>query len=305
MPEFEKEEFKFPDEQETENKISIEIEVEEDTPEEDRNVNPLPEDLREDLYKDEMEDYSAKVKKKLMQMKKLAHDERREKEQARREQEEAISLAQRILEENKRLKALASETEKSAISSVAKTVEMEMAEADREFRAAYESGDTDSILKAQKKLWEATLKKEKLDNYKPALQEESIPVQRQSQDVQTPRADPKAVEWQRKNPWFGEDKLMTGLALAVHEQLKEEGVALSSQEYYRRIDESMRKRFPERFETDTPKDSRPSRQSTVVAPASRSTSPKKISLKASQVALAKKLGLTPEQYAQELIKMES
>ena len=98
---------------------------------------------------------------------------------------------------------------------------------------------------------------------------------------------------------------MTGMALALHEQLKEEGVPLSSQEYYRRIDDTMRKRFPEKFESDKPEETRSTKPSTVVAPASRSTSSKRVRLTTSQMNIAKKLNLTPEQYAQAVLKLEA
>jgi hypothetical protein len=117
------------------------------------------------------------------------------------------------------------------------------------------------------------------------------------------------VNWQQRNTWFGDDEEMTSLALGLHEKLKKEGVAVSSPEYYRRIDETMRKRFPEQFETDSNEqkneETRSTRPSTVVAPATRSTSSKKIRLTTSQLSIAKKLGLTNEQYAQAVLKMES
>jgi hypothetical protein len=313
MPEFEKPGFKFPDEgteivaREGEEKddINIEIEIEDDRPEQDR-VDPLPENVKEELYEDELTDYSAKVKKKLLQMKKLAHDERRDKEQAFREQQEALSLAQRVMEENKRLKNHLNENEKSILQTVTKTVEMEMEQAKRAYREAHESGDTEKMLEAQQKLTEISMKQEKVKNFKPAPLQVENPVVQTRQQAVTPRADPSAVAWQQENSWFGQDKLMTGMALALHEQLKEEGVVLSSQEYYRRIDNTMRQRFPEKFETDTePNESPRTRPSTNVAPATRSTSPKKIRLTQSQMAISKKLGLTPEQYAQAVLKMES
>jgi len=313
MPEFEKPGFKFPDEgteivaREGEEKddINIEIEIEDDRPEQDR-VDPLPENVKEELYEDELTDYSAKVKKKLLQMKKLAHDERRDKEQAFREQQEALSLAQRVMEENKRLKNHLNENEKSILQTVTKTVEMEMEQAKRAYREAHESGDTEKMLEAQQKLTEISMKQEKVKNFKPAPLQVENPVVQTRQQAATPRADPSAVAWQQENSWFGQDKLMTGMALALHEQLKEEGVVLSSQEYYRRIDNTMRQRFPEKFETDTESNESPrTRPSTNVAPATRSTSPKKIRLTQSQMAISKKLGLTPEQYAQAVLKMES
>lgn len=310
MAEFEKPGFKFPDEgteivaREGEEKddVKIEIEIEDDRPEQDR-VDPLPENVKEELYDDEMTDYSAKVKKKLLQMKKLAHDERREKDAAMREQQEALAFAQQVIEENKRLKSHLNENEKSILQSVSKNVEMEMEQAKRSYREAYESGDTEKMLDAQQKLTDVALRQEKVKNFKPTPLQTENPVVQTRQE--TPRADPSAVAWQQENAWFGQDKLMTGMALALHEQLKDDGVVLSSQEYYRRIDETMRQRFPEKFETDKPNESSRTRPSTNVASATRSTAPKKIRLTQSQLAISKKLGLSPEQYAQAVIKMES
>jgi hypothetical protein len=254
-----------------------------------------------------MTDYSAKVKKKLLQMKKLAHDERREKDAAMREQQEALAFAQQVIEENKRLKSHLNENEKSILQSVSKNVEMEMEQAKRSYREAYESGDTEKMLEAQQKLTDVALKQEKVKNFKPTPLQTETPVVQTRQEAVTPRADPSAVAWQQENGWFGQDKLMTGMALALHEQLKDEGVVLSSQEYYRRIDETMRQRFPEKFETDRQNQNEYSRTrpSTNVAPATRSTAPKKIRLTQSQLAISKKLGLSPEQYAQAVLKMES
>ena len=191
-----------------------------------------------------------------------------------------------------------------------KNLEMEKAKA--EYRQAYETGDTDKIIEAQQKITDTALKLDRVKNFKPAplpVEKPYVPIQAQTPAFKPPTVDPTAVEWQKNNQWFGKDKLMTGMALALHEQLKEEGVTLSSDEYYRRIDETMRQRFPEKFASqqndDTRHEESRTRPSTVVAPATRSTSPKKIRLTQSQLAISKKLGLTPEQYAQAVLKMEA
>ena len=245
--------------------------------------------------------------KKLLQMKKLAHDERREKEQALREHHEALALAQRVIEENKRLKNNVNENEKSILLSVTKSVELELEKAKDDYKKAYESGDTDRVIDAQQKLTEISMKQDKVRNFRPTpLQIEEPVVQMRQQAVQAPRPDPTAVDWQQRNTWFGDDDEMTSLALGLHEKLKKEGVVVSSPEYYKRIDNTMRQRFPEKFETDQEtKSERSTRPSTVVAPATRSTSSKKIRLTTSQLSIAKKLGLTNEQYAQAVLKMES
>ena len=306
----EKNEYKFPDEVD-DVKVEVvldgedvDIEIEDDTPEKDRHREPLPDNLKEELYQDELTDYSAKVKNKIKQMRKLAEDERRDKEQAIREQTEAISYAQKLNEENKRLKISLNDSENSVLKSVSRNVDMEMDKAKQAYKEAHESGDTDKMLEAQESLTEISIRSDKVKNFKVApLQADDSPVQIQQPAIQP---DPTAKSWQQDNTWFGADDEMTSLALGLHEKLKKEGVVISSKEYYRRIDDTMRKRFPENFETDIEEKSKSStRPSNVVASASRSTSSKKIRLTQSQMSIAKKLNITPEQYAQALIKMES
>jgi hypothetical protein len=316
MAELDKPEFKFPDENEEEldQDDKVLIEIESDIPTEDQGKESFPEEIKKELYDDELEDYSAKVKKKLMQMKKLAHDERREKEHVLREHQEAVSLAQKILAENNKLKSNLQEREKDVLMSIQKAVDLELNEAKRAYREAYESGETDRIVEAQERMTEAAMKVDKVKNYRPApvVDYENTYTEPAAPRQEVP-VDPTAVEWATRNSWFNDPKEyeMRNMALAVHQRLKDEGVVVSSKEYYRRIDETMRKRFPEKFESDMNTDLvdervlRPTKSSTVVAPATRSTAPKKIRLSTTQVALAKKLGLTPEQYAQEVLKLES
>ena len=306
--------FKFPDEQDdvkvtTEDDQTDEqiiVDVEDNTPPEDRNKEPMDERVKADLYNDELEDYSTKVKKKLIQMKRLAHEERREKETAVREQQEAISFAQKMMQENQRLKSNLNNSEKNVLATVQKAVAMEMDAAKRAYREAYDSGDTDKVMEAQERLTQATLKTEKVKNFRPpALQEEETPVQMQSQPAPQFRPDPSAQAWQQENQWFGEDEEMTSLALGLHERLKREGVTVSSQEYYRKIDATIRRRFPEKFEDEAEQETRPSRRSSVVAPATRSTSAKRVRLNPNEMSVAKKLNLTPEQYAKAKLEMEA
>jgi hypothetical protein len=183
---------------------------------------------------------------------------------------------------------------------------MELDAAKKAYREAYDSGDTDRVLEAQERLTDAKMKADKVKNFRPApVQEEEYVVQTAPQAQPQIRPDPTAQQWQQENQWFGEDEEMTSLALGLHERLKREGVVISSQEYYRRIDDTIRKRFPEKFEAEpeerTEKRTKPS---SVVAPATRSTSSKRIKLSLSQQNIAKKLGLTHEQYAREALKMD-
>ena len=312
----EMEDYKFPDEVEdkdegkenTKSEAEFEIEIEDDTPAQDKGKEPLPKELVNELENDEMEEYSEKVKIRLKQMKKVWHDERREKERATREQQEAIALAQRMLQENNALKARLTSGEQALVDSYKESVNHELETAKREYREAYEAGDADKLVEAQEKIATAKIRADKVNNFKPTpLQEEKYVVQTQ-QEPQTPRRDPKAASWQERNQWFGQDEEMTSLALGLHEKLvKQHGLAYATtDEYYKRIDENMRKRFPEQFEEPEVKTAETrTKPSTVVAPATRSTSSKKVRLTQSQVAIAKKLGLTPEQYVRELMKMEA
>lgn len=294
--------------------LDADIEVEDDTPEEDRNRTPLPKEIVEELEADELDDYSEKVKVRLKQLKKVWHDERREKERAAREQQEAIALAQRVLEENKRLKATLSQGEETLVSSYKSAVELELASARREYKEAYEAGDTDRVLEAQEKLNDASYRLQQLKSYKPTLQadELELPVSQQVQSsVNAPNA--QTLAWQERNTWFGSDEEMTASALGLHQKLiKQYGAQYAgTDEYWKAIDNTMRRRFPEYFGEDVKPASgsaktaaRDNKRAPVVTPATRSTSAKKIVLKQSQLAIAKKLGLTPEQYAREALKMD-
>jgi hypothetical protein len=315
MPEFEKDEFKFPDEAKAkpEAEDSYEIEVEDDTPAEDRGRAPMPKPIVDELDRDELDQYDEKAKERLKQMRKVWHDERREKESAHRERQEAINFAQKLMNENKRIKEILSTGEKEYVSTVQNAANMELEMAKKAYKEAYDSGDSDALIDAQQAMQEANIKIVQAQNFKlPSLQEEDYSVQQQYQErPQAPQAQPDAKlnAWQERNSWFGQDEEMTAAALGLHEKLKRTGVAIGSDEYYSTLDKTMRKRFTEYFgEPEDPQqktESPRSKPSTVVAPASRSTSSNKIRLKASQVQLAKRLGLTPEQYAQAALKLEA
>jgi hypothetical protein len=310
-------EFKFPDEVESKGKPSqnaepeIEIEIEDDAPAEDRGRQPLPKPLVEELEKDELDQYDDNVKTKLKQMRKVWHDERREKESALREQQEAVTLAQRLLEENKRIKGILTNGEKEYVSTIQSNADMELKIAQRAYKEAYEAGDSDKMMEANQALQMANLKSIQVKNFRmPSLQEEEYQVQQQQVQYQPapniPEPDNKAVSWQKRNSWFGQDRSMTAFALGLHEDLRDSGVEVGSDEYYRELDNTMRKRFSEKFESqeDNRQQTR-TRPGTVVAPAVRSTAPHKVKLKQSQVNLARKLGLTPEQYVKAQLELEA
>lgn len=315
--------YKFPDEVEneaveTESKglpedkdDELQIEIEDDTPPIDKGRTPSQPEFVKQLEKDELDEYSAEAKKKIDGFRKIYHDERRAKEAADRERQEAVDLAKKLYEENKHLKNRVSSSDQVAVDNFKTTAERELDMAKKEYREAYDAGDSEKLVEAQDKLTSAKMKIDKASTYsenlsqRRALQEQENEVQIPQQPVQQPIRDTKAQSWQEKNSWFGQDDEMTSLALGLHEKLvKQNGMAYATtDEYYKRIDETMRKRFPENFEEmDDEKPQNKSKPSNVVASASRSTSSKKVRLTNSQQSIAKKLGLTNEQYARELIK---
>jgi hypothetical protein len=327
MAELDQEEFKFPDEIKGKPVDTLSeggdfsLEIEDDTPADDKFAEPpLSKEEVDELEKDNHEDYSKRVKDRIDKMKKAWHDERREKEAALREQQEAINLAKRVMDEHKKLKEAYSTGEKEYISTFQNAADLQLEIAKQAYREAYDSGDSERIVEAQAKLTEASLKQDKAKNFKPAPQAEEETFEQAQQAYQQPakpQVDPLTAKWLENNSWYGPDEEMTALALGTHTKLEKEfGKSyIGSEEYFKRIDQTMRKRFPENFseevevETqaggDKPSQRAETKSAPVVAPATRSTAAKRIVLKASQVALAKKLGLTPEQYAREMQKLEA
>jgi hypothetical protein len=296
-------EYKFPDEMEA--SPEIEIEIDDDAPKEDRGRQPLPQSLVEELEKDELDSYDDNVKTKLKQMRKVWHDERREKETALREQQEAINFAQNLLQENKRIKNILSIGEKEYVTAIQHSAESELKNAKRAYKEAFESGDSEQVVETQQVLQQANLKAMQAQNFRmPPLQDNETSVQTEQRQIQTPNPDAKAVSWQKQNSWFGQDRSMTAFALGLHEDLRFNGVEVGSEKYYNELDKTIRQRFPEKFE-DQDRPSTRTRSSTVVAPAVRSTAPIKVRLKQSQVNLARKLGLTTEQYVKAQLELEA
>ncbi len=322
MP-FQKVEFEFPDEKEEESTEievepssaeeikkparakaeeadSLEIEVVDDTPKADRGRKPS--EPPEDVTEEELEDYSEKVQKRIKHFSKGYHDERREKERAIREREELERFAKQLVEENNKLKGDVTKNQTALIEQAKKNAEAESDAAKQAYKTAYESGDPDAVLSAQEKLTAAKIKADRLANFKiPALQETQVPVPSRTESAPQTGHDPRAEEWKTQNPWFNVDDEMTSLALGLHTKLIKEGVSPQSDEYYERIDSRMRQVFPDNFEdADQQTEVTPRRSANVVAPATRSTAPKKVKLSQTQIALSKRLGLTPEQYARQV-----
>jgi len=308
-------EYKFPDEIEASasEEQEIEIEIVDDTPEEDRrNATPMPKEIVDEIESDDLESYSGEAKQRLLQMKKVMHDERRAKEAALREQEEAFRVAQQLVEENKKLKGKLSNGEQTLVNTYKETVARELDDAKRAYKDAYDSGDSELLAEAQDKLFDVKMKAQDIARYRPEFSEEALQEQENNVQMQNqPKLEPKTQAWLDKNSWYGSDEDMSYLAMGIHRRLEKEGVALGSDHYFSVIDKEMRNRFPEKFsdtkvsDTEIKTSSKSNAPRTVVAPATRSTSPRKIALTPTQVQLAKKLNLTNEQYARELMKMES
>jgi len=291
-------EFKFPDEIEKEKpvedkveyEVEGEIEVVDDTPEEDRGRKPMKEAPAE-VTDDELSQYSEGVKKRIQHFSKGYHEERRAKEAALREREEAIRLAQNLVEENKKLQGSLGQGQQALLEQAKKVVANEVEQAKAKYKQAYESGDSDALVSAQEELTAAKIKAERVNNFRPAVAKPETSVVQPAPRAE-PQVDSKALAWRDSNPWFGSDDEMTAVALTVHRKLVESGVSTTSDEYYEKINSRVRQLFPDAFTSD-----RPVKKSQVVTPATRSTAPKKIVLTQTQVQLAKRLGVSLEDYA--------
>ena len=299
MATFKSDEFKFPDEKpegkaekvDFEVESEVEVEVVDDTPEDDKNRPPMKE-APQDVTEDELSQYSEGVKQRIKHFSKGYHEERRAKESAQREREEALRLAQNLVEENKKLQTNLGQGQQALLEQAKHVVARELDEAKRKFKEAYEAGDSDALLGAQEQLTAIKIKADKVHNFRPALQQKESSVKTVPTESERPQVDPKANAWKDSNPWFGENKRMTAMALTIHQEIVESGVDPSSDDYYKKLNSEIRQVFPDAFSSE-----RQGRKLSVVAPATRSTAPKKIVLTQSQVNIAKRLGVPLEKYA--------
>ena len=296
----------------------LEIEVIDDRPQEDQKVSRVSDD---DEVDNEIEGIGNRTKKRIDKLKYDYHEERRSKEQASRTRDEAIQYAQALQQENEKLKNTVSRSEGALINSLKTRSTTAIDAAKAEYRTAYDAGDTDKLLEAQEKLNSAFADKNYVENYVPQattqpqnnqqqqLSQQQFAQQQQQQfaqqQTQTDQSyDPKAIEYIRNNEWFEKEgnEDMTALAYGMHAKLIRKGIdpIRDADQYYDEIDTAVRNRFPEKFETNTATSQRPS---TVVAPANRSgTKQRRVQLTRTQVDLARRLGLTPEQYATQFSK---
>ena len=290
----------------------VEIEVIDDTPAADRGrkASPPPEEVTDS----ELENYSDKVKKRIQHFSKGYHDERRAKEQAQREREELERYAKALVDENSKLKTSSTKNQSALIESAKRQVEGEIHAAKRAYRDAYEAGETDAIVEAQQQLNSAQIRMDKVSSFRPPAQERETPLQpsanRVQPQVEAPQSrqvarDEKAESWRESNEWFGSDDEMTAFALGYHNKLVKEGVDPQTDTYYEKINARMRQVFPEQLDDGIEDETEEPRQksSNVVAPATRSTAPKKVRLSQTQISLAKKLGVPLTEYAKQVAEL--
>ena len=285
----------------------LQIEIQDDTPERDRGKPKAPDktETQDGADDEDLEGYSESVKKRISKLKFDQHSERRAKEEAVRLREEALSYAEKIRKENEELRKAYAEGETAFVSQSKARVDSELAATRTAYKAAYESGDADAVLAAQEKLIELQNQSERISNYKPRP---TTPTEAPKAAPNIPKPDDRAMKWAEENTWFMKDKAMTGYAMGVHENLVAEGVDPKSDLYYSKINEAVRRTFPDKFDDGITEEKAPRRQAgPVVAPAARSTkAPRKVVLTSTEVALAKRLGVPIEKYsAQKLTDMQN
>jgi hypothetical protein len=288
----------------------IEVDVVDDTPNKDKGkwVADPNKDGEPDIPSDEeLTSYSEKVQKRLSGMTARIHAERRRAEEKERQLQEAVSIAQRYINENNELKGVVESGEKVLLGEHKGRLEGQLQAARAAYREASEAGDTNGVIAAQEKIAQAVAAMERLNGHRPQQLQRANPeelrrfapaVGQNGQQIVQP--SDRALEWRKNNAWFDSDLPMQAYALAVHQNLAQQGVQLDSDDYYKRIDTEMRRRFPDRFE----RQNAPRRQAPNVASAQRSAggTPRRVTLTETQVRIAKRLGLTNEQMARQILK---
>lgn len=336
MPPEIKDEFEFPDEKqekiEAVDADGLKIEIEDDTPAQDRGKKPSRKPIDE-VTDDELEQYSKSAKQRIQRFTRGYHDERRAKEEALRERQAAEAYARQLYEENQRLQKQLSTGSKAFIEQSKTAAEAKLQAAEEKYRKAYESADTEAIIAAQKDIAKATVEMEQTQRLRPIEEPEERQYQPPAAAVEaqaTPLQE-RTQNWVEENKdWFGKNEKMTQTAMALDRRLKRMYGEdyLGTAHYFKVIDRSMRKQFPNYFGSDegaeaplkkaskpakktvkasvaakapatAPAPSRAKKPAVVVAPATRSTPPNRIRLKASEVALAKRLGVPLELYAKQ------
>ena len=286
----------------------LQVEVIDDTPPEDRN-KPRRTGEPDIPSDDEVAQYSDKVKKRISKLKYEFHEERRQKEELERQQQALADFAKKIREENLHLKKALQSGQTIIADQMQTRVESEFDNAKRRLREAVELGDIDKQVDAQRDIARLAVEADKVRSFRPIEIEEPVaePEPRYEQQTPPPKPDAKTLAWAKKNTWFGRDREMTDFARHIHDRLVVfDRVDPTTDEYWKRLDGEMRTRYPhiaEDADEDNARTPQP-KQSVVVAPVKRnSAAPRnKVQLSASEVAIAKRLGLTIEQYAAEKLR---
>ena len=323
LPEFKGQDFEFPDEkkQAAAEDDKFEIEIEDDTPVEDRGRKPMKEPV-EDPSEDELNSYDEKVQARIKKFTRGYHDERRAKEEALRERQAAEAYAKQVADENKRLQQQLANGSKAFIETSKGAAEVELNSAKRKLKEAHEAGDYEAVAEAQADIARAALRLDKAAEMKPIEVQEREEFKPAPAEPEAPRISRRTQQWIDDNSdWWGKDEEMTMTAMGLDKKLQKQYGAdyIGTKEYFDTINKTMRKRFPEYFEDaqseeeiDPPtKRSAPvneeevpqrraSKPANVVAPASRSTPPNRIRLKASEAAIARRLGIPLEEYAKQV-----
>ena len=287
----------------------FEIEIVDDTPEEDKGRPRRPEGAAPEIPDDEdLENYSESVKKRISKLKYEFHEERRRAEEASRLRDEAIAYAKRQMEETTSLRKRLEQGDTALVSQAQQRIKSQLEQVKNRMKSAYEAGDTDAYITANLELADLKSEEQRVSAYKPAPARpaDPPPTQQAAPKPQVKEPSAQAKAWASKNEWFGKDEDMTALAFGVHERVVRQGVAPDTEAYYTAIDAAVKQRFPEKFAAT--EESAPKRQpSSVVAPAGRSSAatPRKVTLTASEAALAKKLGLSNAQYAAQKLKEQA
>lgn len=284
----------------------LQVEIVDDTPPEDKN-RPRRAGEPDLPDEDEVAQYSDKVKKRISKLKYEYHEERRAKEELERQQAALADYAKRMIAENANLKKALHSGQSIIADQMQSRVETELEIAKRRLREAVELGDIDKQVEAHKDLARLTVEADKVRGFRPVEFAETEPEAPQYQpQTPPPQPDARTMAWAKKNTWFGRDREMTDYARHIHDRLVVfERIDPSTEEYWNALDREVRKRYPHIASDEDEPDSKPTqqKQSVVVAPVKRNTTPpRKIQLSASEVAIAKRLGLTIEQYAAEKLR---
>ena len=286
------------------------VEEVDDRPQEDRVIPRDSKGADFDIPEEEIAQYSENVQKRIKQLKYEFHEERREKEAALRQNEEAVKYAQQIMQERDGLRATIAKGNEALYSVTQQKLDTEMTAAEGRYRDAYEEGDTEKIVEAQRGMTDAAVEKKQFEQYKPQEDRVTEPDTPSEVPQGQPQVtvDPRAKEWLSKNRWFGNgpDKNveMTGFAYGVHEELVRSGIDPTSKpdDYYAEVDRRIQDRFPEQFGGVEETRGSPPPQPVVASARRSGGKSRKVQLTRSQVDLAKRLGLTKEQYAAQVAK---